>query len=90
MGIAYPGDLPRAREEFARLRELGTRILRTKILSTKILSTLDSNHIEFEMALSMGMTDDMDVAISEGSTEIRIGTAVFGPRQKSAIKTDSA
>ena len=30
--------------------------------------------------LSMGMTDDMDAAIAEGATHIRIGTALFGPR----------
>ena len=29
---------------------------------------------------SMGMTHDMDVAVEEGSTEIRVGTALFGPR----------
>lgn len=31
--------------------------------------------------LSMGMTDDFDVAIEEGSTIIRIGTALFGSRE---------
>jgi pyridoxal phosphate enzyme (YggS family) len=30
--------------------------------------------------LSMGMTADYEVAIEEGSTMIRIGTAIFGPR----------
>ena len=30
--------------------------------------------------LSMGMTSDFEVAIEEGSTMVRIGTAVFGPR----------
>lgn len=30
--------------------------------------------------LSMGMTSDFEVAIEEGSTMIRIGTAIFGPR----------
>ena len=32
--------------------------------------------------LSMGMSDDMDVAIAEGSTMVRIGTAIFGARPK--------
>jgi len=31
--------------------------------------------------LSMGMSDDYVLAIQEGSTEIRIGTALFGPRR---------
>ena len=30
--------------------------------------------------LSMGMTDDMEQAIAAGSTMVRIGTAIFGPR----------
>ncbi|HEX9395737.1 MAG TPA: YggS family pyridoxal phosphate-dependent enzyme [Burkholderiales bacterium] len=38
---------------------------------------------EFNLdTLSMGMTDDMDLAIAEGSTMVRIGTAIFGARQK--------
>jgi PLP dependent protein len=35
--------------------------------------------------LSMGMTDDLEAAILEGATLIRIGTALFGPRQSSTI-----
>lgn len=31
--------------------------------------------------LSMGMSDDLEVAIAEGATMVRIGTAIFGPRQ---------
>lgn len=30
--------------------------------------------------LSMGMSDDLEIAIEEGATIIRIGTALFGPR----------
>jgi pyridoxal phosphate enzyme (YggS family) len=33
--------------------------------------------------LSMGMSDDMDCAIRQGSTLLRIGTALFGPRDAS-------
>jgi PLP dependent protein len=37
--------------------------------------------------LSMGMTDDFEVAIEEGATLIRIGTAIFGKRdQKDATR----
>jgi len=32
--------------------------------------------------LSMGMSDDMEAAIAEGSTMVRIGTAIFGARKK--------
>ena len=31
--------------------------------------------------LSMGMTEDYEVAIEEGSTAVRVGRAIFGPRQ---------
>jgi uncharacterized pyridoxal phosphate-containing UPF0001 family protein len=32
--------------------------------------------------LSMGMSGDFEVAIEEGATMVRIGTALFGPRVK--------
>jgi pyridoxal phosphate enzyme (YggS family) len=31
---------------------------------------------------SMGMSADLDVALEEGTTEIRVGTALFGPRPR--------
>lgn len=34
--------------------------------------------------LSMGMSGDYEIAIEEGSTLVRIGTALFGPRERSA------
>ena len=30
--------------------------------------------------LSMGMTNDFEVAIEEGATMVRVGTAIFGER----------
>jgi pyridoxal phosphate enzyme (YggS family) len=32
--------------------------------------------------LSMGMSHDLEVAIQEGATMVRVGTALFGPRKK--------
>jgi pyridoxal phosphate enzyme (YggS family) len=32
--------------------------------------------------LSMGMTDDFEVAIEEGATMVRVGRAIFGPRRE--------
>jgi pyridoxal phosphate enzyme (YggS family) len=32
--------------------------------------------------LSMGMTDDFEVAVEEGATMVRIGRAIFGPRHE--------
>lgn len=34
--------------------------------------------------LSMGMSDDLEAAIAEGSTLVRVGTAIFGARPKTA------
>jgi PLP dependent protein len=33
--------------------------------------------------LSMGMSDDLEAAIAEGSTEVRVGRAIFGERTRS-------
>ena len=30
--------------------------------------------------LSMGMSDDLEIAIAEGATLVRVGTAIFGQR----------
>jgi PLP dependent protein len=40
--------------------------------------------------LSMGMTGDFEVAIEEGATIIRIGTAIFGPRVRRAGERNEA
>jgi pyridoxal phosphate enzyme (YggS family) len=32
--------------------------------------------------LSMGMSDDLEIAIAEGATMVRVGTAIFGPRNR--------
>jgi hypothetical protein len=61
-------DPDRVRSYFARLREL-----RDKLISKDILSS-DMNE------LSMGMTGDFEVAVEEGATLVRIGSALFGPR----------
>jgi uncharacterized pyridoxal phosphate-containing UPF0001 family protein len=29
----------------------------------------------------MGMSDDLEAAIAEGATIVRVGTAIFGPRE---------
>jgi pyridoxal phosphate enzyme (YggS family) len=35
--------------------------------------------------LSMGMSADVEAAVAEGATEVRLGTAIFGPRQKAIV-----
>ncbi|MDO5634916.1 MAG: YggS family pyridoxal phosphate-dependent enzyme, partial [Micrococcus sp.] len=30
--------------------------------------------------LSMGMSEDLEIAIEEGATIVRLGSAIFGPR----------
>jgi uncharacterized pyridoxal phosphate-containing UPF0001 family protein len=37
--------------------------------------------------LSMGMTNDFEVAIEEGATIVRVGTAIFGSRNRSATES---
>ncbi|MGF1669841.1 MAG: YggS family pyridoxal phosphate-dependent enzyme [Balneolaceae bacterium] len=52
----------------------------------KLLKEIRDNHIGFEKGsvslkeLSMGMTNDMEIAIEEGATMLRIGSAIFGER----------
>ena len=46
------------------------------------LSALDHPALDFSV-LSMGMSGDYGVAIEEGATDVRIGTAVFGERDYS-------
>jgi pyridoxal phosphate enzyme (YggS family) len=61
--------------EGARLYFRKLRTLRDQIASRKLPA------IKMEI-LSMGMSHDFAVAIEEGSTCIRIGTAIFGDREK--------
>jgi pyridoxal phosphate enzyme (YggS family) len=49
-----------------------------RALEHKLAETFPRVHFG---VLSMGMSDDYLLAIHEGSTEIRIGTALFGPRR---------
>lgn len=42
-------------------------------------ATQSSGNINLQI-LSMGMSNDYCAAISEGSTMVRIGTAIYGPR----------
>lgn len=45
----------------------------------RLLSRLRESFPEADV-LSMGMSDDLEVAIAEGSTMVRVGTALFGSR----------
>ncbi len=50
-------------------------------LLAKLLRELKhSTHLPTLDTLSMGMSDDLQAAIVEGATIVRIGTAIFGPR----------
>jgi pyridoxal phosphate enzyme (YggS family) len=67
MTIPPPAANPAAmRPYFARLRELRDRLAAATGLALS--------------ELSMGMTEDFEVAIEEGATIVRIGRAVFGER----------
>jgi pyridoxal phosphate enzyme (YggS family) len=47
----------------------------------KLLEELNGEGLALD-TLSMGMSDDMESAIEEGATMVRIGTAIFGARAK--------
>jgi len=70
MGMAtFTEDMDLVRKEFAGLKRL--------------FDELRSGHIrdrEHFSEISMGMSGDYQIAIEEGSTMIRIGTLIFGPR----------
>jgi len=61
-------DPEQARPSFRRLRELA-----------KSLEALNLPNVSIQ-GLSMGMSHDFEIAIEEGATIVRIGTAIFGPR----------
>jgi PLP dependent protein len=46
-----------------------------------ISERLRADHAALGPALSMGMTDDFEVAVEEGATIVRIGRALFGERE---------
>jgi pyridoxal phosphate enzyme (YggS family) len=63
-------DAQAVRPYFRRLRELRDRALGEGLLAAG--------------ELSMGMSHDFDVAIEEGATLVRVGTAIFGERPSAA------
>jgi pyridoxal phosphate enzyme (YggS family) len=63
----YDADPERARPHFAALRALRDRLVGS--LGRPL------------PRLSMGMSHDFAVAVEEGSTQVRVGTALFGPRE---------
>ena len=70
MGVPpYFDDPEEARPYFRRLRELRDTV-RTEM------------EAEILPVLSMGMSHDFEIAIEEGATEVRVGTALFGEREK--------
>jgi len=71
MGMAsFTDDRKQIREEF-------------RILRRTFDDNLHRNEGSIQLEeLSMGMTHDMDIALEEGATMLRIGTAIFGERNK--------
>jgi len=66
----FSDDPQEARPYFRRLRELRNEISARNLANVKM------------KVLSMGMSHDFEIAIEEGSTCVRIGTAIFGERTK--------
>ena len=57
-----------------------SEIARSFQIVRELRDELQASGIASATELSMGMTHDMDIAIAEGSTIVRVGTTVFGPR----------
>lgn len=53
---------------------------RPSFARTRALSASIADRVAGPVALSMGMSDDFEDAIAEGSTHVRVGTALFGAR----------
>jgi len=66
----FSGDAEGARPYFRRLREIRDTIAKRKLPGI----SMD--------VLSIGMSHDFEVAVEEGSTCVRVGTAIFGERPK--------
>ena len=66
----FTDDAQEARPYFRKLRAL-----RDQIAARRLPAVLMD-------VLSMGMSHDFEVAIEEGSTCVRVGTAIFGQRAK--------
>jgi len=66
----FTNDPEGARPYFRQLRELRDRIAARNLPRVRVDE------------LSMGMSHDFEVAIEEGSTCVRVGTAIFGERVK--------
>ncbi|WP_062304026.1 YggS family pyridoxal phosphate-dependent enzyme [Demequina subtropica] len=71
IGLNSP-DEAAVREGYARLREIRDQAL--------IRSERGSMGLGAAWELSMGMSQDLEWAIAEGATMVRVGTAVMGPR----------
>jgi pyridoxal phosphate enzyme (YggS family) len=65
----YTEDPEESRPHFVRLREIAESIESQRLAGISMKE------------LSMGMSHDFMVAIAEGATLVRVGTAIFGPRQ---------
>ena len=68
--------IPRLTTDFKEQRKI-FRLVRL------VYDRLQSKGLKMD-TLSMGMSGDMEAAIAEGATMLRIGTALFGPRQSRA------
>lgn len=65
----FSTDAPAVRASYRRLREIRDAVLAAGAPGT-----------EHARELSMGMSGDLDLAIAEGATMVRVGTAIFGTR----------
>lgn len=69
MGMApYESDKEKTRPHFQRMKEIISDVNSKKIYGSELTE------------LSMGMSNDFQIAIEEGATMVRVGTSIFGER----------
>ena len=55
----------------------------------ELLAALRADGLDVD-TLSMGMSDDLDAAVAEGATIVRVGTAIFGARGRARVDNSEA
>jgi uncharacterized pyridoxal phosphate-containing UPF0001 family protein len=70
MTIARPVNAPEeARLDFRKMRQIFDTLSKQIVKPNVVMKHL-----------SMGMSNDFEVAVEEGATMVRVGSAIFGPR----------
>jgi len=71
--------IPAPEDDFIKQREVFAEVA---LLKDNLQKYLSDNNVSINLdTLSMGMSNDVEAAIAEGATIVRVGTAIFGQRE---------